>query len=56
MGLNNQNDLNVRSACEELIVELLEQFDTLPVKKEAFSWKIYKTNIWLKYCADARVY
>ena len=56
MGLNNQNDPNVRSAYEELIAELLDQFDTLPIKKDAFSWKRYKTNIWRKYCGDASVY
>jgi hypothetical protein len=56
MDLNNQNDPNVRSAHEELIAELLEQFDTLPIKKDAVSWRRSKTKIWRKYCGDVSVY
>jgi len=39
MQLDNLADPNVRRAYEELIVELLEQFDTLPVKVEVFQQK-----------------
>jgi hypothetical protein len=56
VGLNNQNDPNVSSAYEELMAELLEQFDTLPIKKDAVSWRRSKTNIWRKYCGDVSVY
>lgn len=34
MALNNLDDPDVRRAYEELVIELLEQFDTLPVKVE----------------------
>ena len=37
MALNNLDNPDVRRAYEELVVELLEQFDTLPVKVEIFS-------------------
>ena len=56
VGLNNQNDPKVSSAYEELMAELLEQLDTLPIKKDAVSWRKSKTNIWRKYCGDVSGY
>ena len=56
VGLNNQNDPTVSNAYEELMAELLKQFDTLPIKKDAVSWRRSKTNIWRKYCVDVSVY
>ena len=42
MALNNLDNPDVRRAYEELVVELLEQFDTLPVKVEIFQQKLDK--------------
>ena len=39
LGLNNLDNPDVRRAYEELSVELLEQFDTLPIKVEIFTGK-----------------
>ena len=52
----NQNDPNVSSAYGELMAELLEQFDTLPIKRNVASWRRSKTNTWRKYCGDVSVY
>ena len=43
LGLNGL-DMNVRRAYEELSVELLEQFDTLPIKIEIFTGKGERTQ------------
>ena len=44
LGLNNLDNPDVRRAYEELSVELLEQFDTLPIKVEILQVKANRTQ------------